>query len=95
MIFTNGVLQLGGNKTTYYGLVYMLNPPDGQNTMTRFIMHANGTLVVGVSVDGKGGVEAGSDKFNIIFDGDAFAVLQTFGTAGLVQNSWRELPPGT
>ena len=94
VIFTDGILNLGGNKVTYYGLVYMLNPPDGQNTMTRFIMHANGTLVGGVSVDGNGGVEAGSDKFNIIFDGDAFSVLETHGTAGLVQNSWRELPPG-
>ena len=95
VIFTNGVLELGGNKSKYYGLVYMLNPPDGQNTMARFIMHANGTLVGGVSVDGKGGVEAGSDKFNIIFDGAAFSVLETHGTAGLVQNSWRELTPGS
>jgi Tfp pilus assembly protein PilX len=95
VIFTNGILHLGGNKTTYYGLIHMLNPPDGQNTMARLIMHANGTLVGGVSVDGKGGVEAGSDKFNIIFDGDAFSVLKTHGTAGLVQNSWRELTPGS
>ena len=49
----------------------------------------------GVSVDGNGGVEAGSDKVNIIFDGDAFAALKTHGTAGLVQNSWRELTPGS
>jgi len=95
VIFTNGILELGGGKVTYNGLVYMLNPPDGQNSMTRFIMHANGTLRGGVSVDGNGGVDAGSDKFNIIFDGAAFAVLQTNGTAGLVQNSWRELRPGT
>ena len=46
-------------------------------------------------MDGKGGVEAGSDKYNIIFDGGAFSVLRTNGTAGLVQNSWRELTPGT
>ena len=44
-------------------------PARRTSTMTRFIMHANGTLAGGVSVDGKGGVEAGSDKFNIIFDG--------------------------
>jgi Tfp pilus assembly protein PilX len=95
VIFTNGILELGGGKVTYNGLVYMLNPPDGSNPMTRLIMHANGTLRGGVSVDGNGGVDAGSDKFNIIFDGAAFAQLQTRGTAGLVQNSWRELTPGT
>lgn len=95
VIFTDGVLELGGGKVTYYGFVYMLNPPDGLNDMTRLIMHANGTLVGGVSVDGKGGVEAGSDKFNIVFDGGAFEKLETYGTAGLVQNSWRELMPGS
>jgi hypothetical protein len=95
VIFTDGILELGGNKTTYYGLVYMLNPPDGLNEMVRFIMHANGTLVGGVSVDGNAGVAAGSDKFNIIFDGRVFEDLETYGTAGLVQNSWRELTPGT
>ena len=94
VIFTDGILGFSGNKATYYGLVHMLNPRRTA-TMTRFIMHANGTLVGGVSVDGKGGVDAGSDKSNIIFDGDAFAVLKTYGTAGLVQNSWRELTPGT
>jgi Tfp pilus assembly protein PilX len=100
VVFTNGHLELGGGKVTYYGLVYMLNPDPRlvplplSTTATRFTMHANGTLVGGVSVDGDGGVDAGSDKFNIIFDGGAFAVLETHGTAGLVQNSWRELPPG-
>jgi hypothetical protein len=95
VIFTDGILEIGGNKSTYYGFVYMLNPPDGQNSMTRLIMHANGTLRGGVSVDGKGGVEAGSDKFNIIFDGAVFPLLETYGNAGLVQSSWRELSPGT
>lgn len=95
VIFTDGILELGGGEVTYYGFVYMLNPPDGLNDMIRFIMHANGTLVGGVSVDGKGGVAAGSDKYNIIFDGAAFDGLETYGTAGLVQNSWRELTPGT
>jgi Tfp pilus assembly protein PilX len=101
VVFTNGVLELGGGKVTYYGLVYMLNPDPRldpvppSSSMTRLIMHANGFLVGGVSVDGNGGVEAGSDKFNIVFDGLAFTQLETHGTAGLVQNSWRELTPGT
>jgi Tfp pilus assembly protein PilX len=101
VVFTNGHLELGGGKVTYYGLVYMLNPdprldpPPASTSDTRFTMHANGTLVGGVSVDGDGAVDAGSDKFNIIFDSAAFASLKTYGTAGLVQNSWRELTPGS
>jgi Tfp pilus assembly protein PilX len=95
LIFTNGVLNLHGGKATYYGFVYMLNPPDGTNTMDRFIVSANGFLIGAVSVDGRGGVNAGVDKDNIKFDGQAFAELKTHGTAGLVQNSWRELTPGS
>ena len=92
LIFTNGVLEITGDAT-YYGFVYMLNP--GNSDMTRAIVHGNGLVVGGVSVDGRGGVETGSSKMNVIFDGDAFSVLKTHGTAGLVQNSWRELTPGT
>jgi NAD(P)H-hydrate repair Nnr-like enzyme with NAD(P)H-hydrate dehydratase domain len=58
-------------------------------------VHANATLQGGIAVDGDGAVRTGSDKVNIIFDGKAFIDLETHGMAGLVQNSWRELTPGT
>jgi Tfp pilus assembly protein PilX len=94
-IFTNATVALGGSKTTFYGVLYFRDPNPTGTSVTRLIMHANGTLQGGVEVDGNDGVEVGSDKFNIIFDARAFTSLKTHGAAGLVQNSWRELPPGT
>jgi Tfp pilus assembly protein PilX len=92
VIFTNGTLELNGNAT-YYGFVYMLNPEDSD--ATRLTVHGNALLIGAASVDGDGAVETGSSKLNIIFNGAAFPPLTTYGAAGLVQNSWRELTPGT
>jgi hypothetical protein len=93
LIITKGTLELSGNKTTYYGFIYMLNQQGSSGDV--FTVHSNATLQGGVAVDGNGGVKTGSDKANIIFDGQAFMSLETHGMAGLVQNSWRELTPGS
>jgi Tfp pilus assembly protein PilX len=93
LIITNGTLELSGNQTIYYGFVYMLNRQQSSGDV--FTVHANATVQGGVAVDGNGAVRTGSDKVNIIFDGQAFIDLETHGMAGLVQNSWRELKPGT
>ena len=42
-------------------------------------------------VDGNGGVLAGSSGTNIVFDPRAFDGARSFGTAGIVQNTWREI----
>jgi Tfp pilus assembly protein PilX len=93
LIITNGTLEISGNKAVYYGFVYMLNRQGSDGDV--FTVHANATLQGGVAVDGNGAVKTGSDKVNIIFDGQAFLNLETHGMAGLVQNSWRELTPGS
>ena len=39
-------------------------------------------------------MEAGSSgKLNIDFDGNALQNVNAFGTAGVVQNTWREIVP--
>jgi hypothetical protein len=52
-----------------------------------------GTIVGSVNVDGAGGVQAGNNKFNIVYDPAVFNDQTSFGTTGLVQNTWRELDP--
>jgi Tfp pilus assembly protein PilX len=93
LIVTDGTLELSGNQAFYYGFVYMLNRQGSSDAV--ITVHANATLQGGVAVDGEGAVVTGADKVNIIFDGLAFIQLETHGMAGLVQNSWRELMPGT
>jgi hypothetical protein len=61
-----------------------------------------GTPVIfgGVLIDGNGvaniGSSGGSGSLtgNVIFDGNAFPVAQTIANAGVIQNTWRELPKG-
>jgi hypothetical protein len=44
-----------------------------------------------IQVAGRGGVYAGSSKANLIFDPRSIENIKTYGTAGIVQNSLREL----
>jgi hypothetical protein len=37
--------------------------------------------------------QASSNRASVTFDPNAFNSLASFGTTGLVQNTWRELPP--
>jgi hypothetical protein len=46
-------------------------------------------------VDGGGGVYAGSAGGNIVYDAYAFDNITAVGTAGVVQNTWREIVPPT
>lgn len=92
IIINNGSLTLGG-KLTYYGLVYATNPTNCSCTLVK--TEGNSTIVGGVAVDGNGIFDDGDSGKNIVFAQNAFTSLYTFGTAGLVQSTWRELPPNS
>jgi len=44
-----------------------------------------------VVIDGAGGLSAGSSRQNLVYDPGASGGLVGFGTAGLVQNTFREI----
>ena len=97
IIMLSGKLEFTGTMN-YYGLIYHANL-GGLNDADLVKVHGNSQLQGGVIVDGAcagsssncPGVEAGSSgKLNIKFDTNAFAV-NAFGTAGVVQNTWREI----
>jgi hypothetical protein len=92
VIMVSGKLELTGT-TNFYGLVYHANPANSpDNDLVK--VHGNSQLAGGVIVDGDGGVQAGSSgKLNIKFDPNAFNDINAFGTAGVVQNTWREIRP--
>jgi hypothetical protein len=94
-----GVLVLASGKvdfrgtTNYYGLVYHANL-SGSTASDLVRVHGNAQINGGVIVDGNGGLEAGSSgKLNIKFNANAFNDINAFGTAGVVQNTWREIQP--
>ncbi len=91
VIFRRGKLTLSGNFA-FFGVVYMLNADNSPEDL--FTVNGAGTLRGAVYVDGNGGVLAGSDKFNIVYDTSAVTNIASYGTAGVVQNTWREVPSG-
>jgi Tfp pilus assembly protein PilX len=95
LIVARGALAM---KSTFYGLVYMVNGPAGepQSSGTVLTIAANGEIIGGVALDGPGHLvigQASHNRASIAFDPNAFNSLVSFGTTGLVQNTWRELDP--
>ena len=92
VILLSGKLELNGT-VNYHGLIYHANLSNSSDSDLVKI-HGNSQLAGGVIVEGQGGVEAGSSgKRNIKFDPNALQNVNAFGTAGVVQNTWREIRP--
>ncbi|MEA2156943.1 MAG: hypothetical protein QOE11_3083 [Solirubrobacteraceae bacterium] len=91
VIMPRGSLSMKGSL---YGLVYMANE---QNTSGPVLtLQANSEVFGGVAVDGPGRLvvgQASTPRPTITYVPNAFNSLATYGTTGLVQNTWRELPP--
>jgi Tfp pilus assembly protein PilX len=91
VIFPRGTFQVKG---TFYGIVYMVN--EQQSSGTVLTLAANSHVVGSVAIDGAGRLDAGQSSgilTTITYDPNASNGLATYGTTGLVQNTWRELPP--
>ncbi|MEA2193765.1 MAG: hypothetical protein QOG42_199, partial [Solirubrobacteraceae bacterium] len=82
-------------KGTYHGLIYMANQQ--ASTGVVLTLEANSEVFGGVAIDGAGRLVAGQasgQRATVTYVANPFNVLASYGTTGLVQNSWRELPPG-
>ena len=99
LIVGSGTLSLSGN-TTYYGVVYHVNGSDGIGAPingTVLTLQGNGCVFGSVVVDGAGGLQIGSSSGaskcdgNVGFNANAANNLRAYGTAGIVQNSFREI----
>jgi hypothetical protein len=101
LIIGSGTLSLSGN-TTYHGVIYHVNDSDSEDLAAQISgtvlrLHGNGCVDGAVVVDGPGGVEVGSSSGaskcdgNIGFNPNAANNLRAYGTAGIVQNSFREI----
>ena len=93
LILMSGKFEMLGTAT-FYGLIYAPNLPPSSSTDPDVVkIHGNAVLTGGAIVDYGGGVEAGSSgKQNITYNANVFDI-NAFGTAGVVQNTWREIAP--
>lgn len=89
-----GTLDIGGN-IQFHGLVYVPNVASGAcQSSSGIVVSIRGTAAIhgGVIIDGDGGWESGSSGLNVVFKDNAFDNVRVAGTAGVVQNTWREIP---
>ena len=91
-IMPRGSFKLGG---TMYGLIYMGNEQNTNGTV--LTLNANSFVIGGVAIEGPGAMvvgQASGPRPTISYLANAFNAPKTYGTTGLVQNTWRELPGG-
>ena len=92
LIIENGTFSIGGNAT-FYGLLYVVNK---QNFAGVVVTISGNAVIQGVvSVDGAGGVLAGSSKTNLVYDARAVSLLRGDTGASLRKDTFRVLPSNT
>jgi Tfp pilus assembly protein PilX len=90
-----GVIIMGSGKLTldgtikYYGVIYNANLSGSVGEA----VHLGGDVEVhgGVLVDGQATTVAGSSHINIQLDDSAYNALKSYGSAGIIQNTFREI----
>jgi hypothetical protein len=92
LIWADGFLEIGGNSD-FYGIVYHLNNQDSSDNE---LLRLRGGLTIhgGAFVDGPGGIDVGSNSVNITYLEGAFVGVSSYGSASIVQNSWRDITGG-
>jgi hypothetical protein len=97
----SGTIGFKGNAL-YNGVVYMVNgsdeyPGSSINSGDVVTVQGNACIFGAVVIDGPGGIAVGSSNGanrcagNIAYSANASENLRAFGTAGIVQNSFREI----
>jgi Tfp pilus assembly protein PilX len=89
LLVNSGTITMGGTGD-YWGVIYAVNAQ--RSTGPVLTLNGSGTLHGGVFVDGLGVVVAGgTSKNNIKYEDSALSAIKGYGSAGLIQNTWREI----
>ncbi len=92
LILDHASLSLGGTSN-FYGVVYAANTLNLNAAMVQ--TQGNSQVTGGVLIDGADGqFVVGSSGDNIVFDLNAFRSVSSYGSAGVIQNTWREIKAG-
>ena len=81
-------------KNRYYAIFYLGNQQNSSGPV--MTLGDNAELFGGIAIDGPGRLVTGQSsgpRPTLTYLEHAFNVLASYGTTGLVQNTWRELPP--
>jgi hypothetical protein len=88
VLMASGTLYLGGT-TIFNGVIYHANTANTTGPVLQ--LQGNTNIIGGVLVDGNATTIAGSSKVNIQLFPTAFRAVRSYGSAGIIQNTWREI----
>ena len=88
LMMARGELELRGNSK-FYGVIYHLNQQGSTDDIVR--TQGNSQVFGGVIIDGGGRMDLGGSANDIVYEPTAFGGVASYGTAGIIQNTWREI----
>ena len=88
LLLNSGSVSFGGT-TAFHGVIYAANAAEA----TGWAVQTAGNAVVngGVLIDGAATMLTGSSGLNIRYNPNAFRAAASYGSAGVLQNTWREI----
>ncbi len=91
LIMNAGSITFAGTSN-YFGVVYAANTTGLSSAAVQ--TQGNAQVTGGVLIDGNAQMVVGSSGVNIQFDLNAYRAVASYGSAGVVQNTWREIRAG-
>jgi Tfp pilus assembly protein PilX len=91
VVIARGTIAKTNGTIDFHGIIYHAN----LDNLTTDVITLTGNISVfgSIVIDGPGGLSAGSSKVNLVYDPNVFNGFKAFGTAGIVQNTFREITP--
>lgn len=89
LLNSDSSLSFGG-AVTFNGVIYHANLPLPGSNAVLVSLTGNSRVNGGIIIDGQGTLDMQGSSF-MSFDDDAFGAVRSIGSAGIVQNTWREL----
>jgi Tfp pilus assembly protein PilX len=89
LVLAEGTLTLTGSPT-WYGVIYALNPTNLATGIVK--LSGNATVYGAIEVDGKGGIELGSNSVNLVYNPEGIVDLKGSAGATPTRNTFRVLP---
>ena len=91
VVIARGTIAKTNGTADFHGIIYHAN----LDNLTTDVITLTGNISIfgSIVIDGPGGLSAGSSKVNLVYDPNVLSGFRAFGTAGIVQNTFREITP--
>jgi Tfp pilus assembly protein PilX len=91
LVVADGTIELKGNAE-FFGVIYAHNPSNYAGAVV--VLGGTAQVIGAIEVDGRGGIEFGSSKANLIYNSKAIEEVKAYAGATPTRNTFRILPSG-